>query len=107
MNFELFANISIEASNPALAVASSYEAHEDFDISIIWHNVYVHSDFICVRKESRGPIERILMDFAKVLECGVFEEVLSVNASKHLFCVTVACTKNSDDGVMDAISLVT
>lgn len=46
------------------------------------------------------------MDFAKALECGVFEEVLSVNASKHLFCVTVACTKNIDDGVMDAISLV-
>jgi hypothetical protein len=43
------------------------------------------------------------MDFAKVLESGVFEQVLSVNASKHLFCVTVACTKNSDEGVMDAI----
>jgi hypothetical protein len=106
LNPELSADTLLEASNPAPAAASSYKPHDDFHISIIWHNVYAHSDFVCVRKESRGPIERILVDFAKALECGVFEEVLSVNASKHLFCVTVACTKNFDDGVMDAISLV-
>lgn len=77
--------------------------NNDFDISIIWHNVYAGSDFIGFRKESRGPIERILRDFGRVLESGVFEQVLSVNASKHLFCVTVACTRNMDQGVKDAI----
>jgi hypothetical protein len=58
---------------------------------------------VCFRKESRGPIERILVDFAKVLEKGVFDEVLSVNASERLFCVTVATGKNREDGVMDAV----
>jgi hypothetical protein len=77
--------------------------HEDFDITIIWHNLYANSDFICFRKESRGPIERILVDFAKVLETGVFENVVSVNASKHLFAVTVVCMKNKNEGVMDSV----
>jgi hypothetical protein len=80
-----------------------FREHEDFDVTIIWHNVYAESDFLCFRKESRGPIERILVGFGKVLESGVFEQVVSVNASKHLFCVTVVCTKNKDEGVMDAI----
>jgi len=30
-------------------------------------------------------------------------EVYSVNASKHLFCVTVACEENKDEGVMDLV----
>jgi hypothetical protein len=81
--------------------------HEDFDISIIWHNLYSESDFITVRKESRGPIERIIVDFARVLELNLFEQVVSVNASKHLFCVTVICTRNMKDGVDDAILTVT
>ena len=55
-----------------------------------------------VRKESRGPIERILMDFARVLQSGLFE-VYSVNASKHLFNVVVACEKNNEEGVTDQI----
>ncbi|KAF2828750.1 hypothetical protein CC86DRAFT_319783 [Ophiobolus disseminans] len=80
-----------------------FPPHDDFDITIIWHNIYADSDFIGFRRESRGPIERILVAFAKALETGVFEQVISVNASKHLFCVTVACTKNRDEGVMDAV----
>ncbi|KAI4949130.1 hypothetical protein J4E91_005594 [Alternaria rosae] len=84
---------------------ASFTPHEDFDISIIWHNLDSRSDFITVRKESRGPIERILVDFARVLESGMFE-LVSVNASKHLFCVVVACEKNRDEGVMDLVSSV-
>lgn len=38
-----------------------------------------------------------------MLQLGVFESVISVNASQKLFCVTVVCTKNKDEGVMDAI----
>jgi hypothetical protein len=79
-----------------------FTPHEDFDISIIWQNLDVRSDFSIIRKESRGPIERIMVDFAKVLESGLFE-VVSVNASKHLFCVTVYCEKNRDEGVRDEI----
>jgi len=56
------------------------------------------SDFICFSKGSRGPIERILVGFGKMLESGVFEQAVSVNASKHLFCVTVVCTKNKNEG---------
>ena len=33
----------------------------------------------------QGLIECILLDFAKFLELGLFEEMISVNASKHLF----------------------
>lgn len=83
-----------------------FAEHDDFDVTIIWQNIAAESDFLCFRKESKGPIERILADFAKVLEMGVFGEVISVNASKHLFCVTVVCKKNKDEGVMDAISSV-
>ena len=77
--------------------------HDDFDVTIIWHNLYAESDFMTFRKESQGPIARILVDFARVLELGLFEDVVSVNASKYLFCVTVICEKNREDGVMDAI----
>jgi cyclopropane fatty-acyl-phospholipid synthase-like methyltransferase len=55
------------------------------------------------RKESRGPIERILVDFGKVREKGIFDRVVSVNASERLFCVTVATSKMREDAVMDAI----
>lgn len=79
------------------------DEHAEFAVSITWHNVAAERDFLCFRKESRGPIERILVDFARLLGLGVFENVLSINASKHLFYVTVACTKNKDEGVMDAV----
>lgn len=81
---------------------SPIQEHEDYDISIIWTNLDARSDFSIFRKESRGPIERILADFARVLESGLFK-VYSVNASKNLFCVVVACEKNSDEGVMDLV----
>jgi hypothetical protein len=61
------------------------------------------SDFIAFRKESRGPIERILVDLARVLESGVIDEIISVNASKHLFCVTLATQKNQNEGVNNQI----
>ena len=43
------------------------------------------------------------MDFTRVLEMEVFDNIVSVNASKHMFCVMVVCTKNKDEGVMDAL----
>ena len=76
--------------------------HEDFDVDIIWENMDIRSDFRSMRKSSRGPIGRILVDFGKVLESGMFE-VISVNASKHMFCAVVACQKNRDEGVDDLL----
>jgi hypothetical protein len=93
-------------ANPRYTAVLFPKPHDDFDITIIWHNMDSRSNFICFRKESRGPIERILASFGKVMELGVFDEVMSVNASKHLFCVTVCCEKNKEDGVMDAIHSV-
>jgi len=55
--------------------------HEDFDITTTWHNMYVESSFCIFRKESRGPIERILANFGNVLSTGVFQEVYSVTAT--------------------------
>jgi hypothetical protein len=99
-----------ESSHPSAlqskCQSADFTPHEDFDVTIIWHNLYAPSNFTTFRKESRGPIERILVDFAKVLESGIFEEVYSVSASKHLFCVTVVCTKNKDEGVMEQIGSV-
>lgn len=88
------------------AAVPRYTEHEDFDVTIIWQNIDVRSNFTMFRKESQGPIERILVDFAKVLESGVIDQVISVNASKHLFCVTLASEKNKEDGVMDQILAV-
>jgi hypothetical protein len=87
-------------------IAAKYVAHESFDVTIIWQNMDSRSNFIMFRKESRGPIERILVDFATVLESGVIDQIISVNASKHLFCVTLATEKNKEDGVMDQILAV-
>jgi len=88
------------------AAVPRYTAHDNPDVTIIWHNIDVRSNFTMFRKESRGPIERILIDFATVLESGVIDQVISVNASKHLFCVTLATEINKEGGVMDQIFAV-
>ena len=96
-------NVATEQSRSSALKSTSQNAgftpHEDFDVAIIWHNTYAHSNFTTFRKEFQRPIERILVDFATVLARGMFEEVLSVSASKHMFYVTVVCTKNKEDGV--------
>ena len=71
--------------------------HDDTDIDIIWHNLHADSDFTVFRKKSDGPMERILVDFARVVDAGVFEEVVSVSASKYLFSVTVVCSQGWDE----------
>ena len=96
----------LRQGQPSAPHLPKFAEHDDFDVTIIWQNISADSDFLCFRKESKGPVERILVDFAKVLQTGMFEEVISVNASKHLFCVTVVCTKSKDEGVMDAITNV-
>ncbi|KAL5365336.1 hypothetical protein BJX96DRAFT_179748 [Aspergillus floccosus] len=68
--------------------------HEDTDIDVVWHNLYYNSDFSIMRGWSCGPVERILVDFGKVVEAGVFDEVVSVCASKYMFTVTVATHKS-------------
>jgi hypothetical protein len=102
--------LAIESSHPSALQSKPSDAgftpHDEWDVTIIWHNMYAPSDFITFRKQSRGPIERILVDFAKVLESGIFEEVYSVSASKHMFCATVVCMKNKDEGVMEQIHSV-
>jgi hypothetical protein len=87
------------------SISSLFPPHDDFDIPIIWQNMHADSDFLAFRKESQGPIERILIDFARVLESGVLEQVISLNASKHLFCVTFATTKGREE-VMREITKV-
>ena len=85
---------------------AEFTPHEDFDVAVIWHNMYAQSNFTTFSKESQGPIERILVGFDKVLESGIFEQVLSVSASEHMFCVTVVCLKNKEDGVSEQIGRV-
>lgn len=96
-----------ESSHPSDLQSKSHNAkltpHKDFDVTIIWNNIDARSDLLTFRKDSQGPVERILVDFARVLQSGVLGEVYSVNASKHLFCMTLACRKNEDEGVMDQI----
>lgn len=86
-------------------VAAGNATHDDFDVTIIWHNIDSRSNFTMFRKESTGPIERILVDFATVLASGIIDQVISVNASKHLFCVTLVTSKNKEE-VMDQILAV-
>ena len=68
---------------------------EDLTLDIIWQNVYCdeNTDFVSTRRRTKGPVERVLVQFAKLVEQGIFEQVISMNASQHMFCVTVACTK--------------
>jgi hypothetical protein len=102
--------VAIEQSHSSALKSTSQNAeftpHEDFDVAIIWHNMYAHSNFTTFRKESQGPIDGNLVGFAKVSESGIFEEVLGVSASEHMFCVTVVYTKNKEDGVSEQIGSV-
>ncbi|EAT81420.1 hypothetical protein SNOG_10921 [Parastagonospora nodorum SN15] len=52
---------------------ASFTLHDDFDITIIWHNVDTRSHFTRFSIESCGRIERILIDFARVLQTVVLE----------------------------------
>lgn len=92
---------------PFLASLSEFThyPHDNSDITIIWHNNSASISFRCFLQYSRGPIQRILINFAKALESGVFEEVFRVNASKYLFCVTVACVRDWDERFMDAVGM--
>lgn len=83
--------------------AAPFAPHEDFDVTIIWQNIDSRSNFEMFRKESRGPVQRILMNLARVSQSGMIDQVISVNASKHLFCITLATEKNKENGVMDQI----
>jgi hypothetical protein len=92
-----------EVSNPPEQANDTHQpfqrstVHDDTDIDIIWHNLHADSDFTVFRKKSDGPMERILVDFARVVDAGVFEEVVSINTSKYLFSVTVVCSKGWDE----------
>ncbi|KAH5582599.1 hypothetical protein HBI24_119040 [Parastagonospora nodorum] len=82
---------------------ASFTLHDDFDITIIWHNVDTRSHFTRFSIESCGRIERILIDFARVLQTVVLEQFISVNRSKHILCMTMAYANNKEEGVIDAI----
>jgi hypothetical protein len=78
--------------------------HEEHpEVSITWHNVESTSDFVYLRRFCPNSIEQILVDFGRVVESGIFENVLSVNANESWFCVAVACSENYNEGVNDAI----
>jgi len=83
----------VEGVNPAFPLPP----HEDFDVTIIWHNMFIESSSSTFRKESRGPIERILAEFGKALSTGVFAEVYNVTATKNMFCVVLVCFKGWED----------
>jgi hypothetical protein len=86
--------------------AARYATHEDFDITIISHNTDSRSDFMVFRNKLKGSTERILVDFATVLESRVIDQVVNVNASMYLFYFTLATEENKEDGAMDQILAV-
>jgi hypothetical protein len=69
------------------------------ELDVIWHNIYrgEDSDFITFRRRTHGPIERLLVRFAQVVDSGILEQVLSVNASKYMFCITVVCRRTQEE----------
>ena len=56
--------------------------------------MFVESDFTTWRKVSRGPVERILVEVAKLVEGGVFFGLVSMSVSKFSFVVIVNCEKS-------------
>lgn len=71
---------------------------------MIFHNIHAieEQDFTIFRRESMKTIEQVMIDFGKFVATGLFE-IISVNASEHMFCVTVATPYKWDEGVSDAI----
>jgi hypothetical protein len=49
------------------------------------------------RKVSLARLKEFFKIFGKVIESGIFREVVSVAASKYSFVVTVVYTKNFED----------
>jgi hypothetical protein len=77
------------------------------ELDVIWHNIYrgEESDFVTFRRRTHGPIERLLVRFARVVESGILEQVVSVNASKYMFCITVVCRRSRQE-VMELLMSV-
>ena len=67
------------------------------DLDIIWHNMDAQSDFKLRRQQDVGPIEKILVQFGKVVASGIFDQVISVNASKYCFHVVFASDASSEE----------
>jgi len=61
-------------------------------IDCIWHNMYVHSDFITFRKQSSLSVDRVLLEVAKHVEDGLYS-IISISASKHSFVVVCGTKK--------------
>lgn len=95
----IFAN-EPEASPPANPGAT---IDPEFPIDIIWHNIYIDSTFSVFRKKSRTPLPQLFVGFARIADMGFFEQIISVNASSSLFCITVACTHNWEGELKAAI----
>ena len=63
------------------------------EVDIVWQNIYAADDgssWKTFRRCASVPINQILVDFGKAVESGALGEVISVNASKSYFGVTVA-----------------
>ena len=63
--------------------------------------MFIESNFRTWRKVSRGPVKRVLIEVAKLVEGGVFG-IVSMNVSKFSFVVIVNCEKSWEE-VKDAI----
>lgn len=87
--------------------STSNPGFEDTEVDIIWHNIYrgENENFTVLRRRSEGPMTGILVEFSKLVAMRVFEKVISVNASGHMFCVTVAFTR-PDKEAMDLVYAV-
>jgi hypothetical protein len=103
LQFSRLLFILVQSHLKGVSKFATFTPHDDFDITIIWHNIDARSSFTYFRIESCGPIEGILIDFARVLKTGVLEQVISVNRSKHIFCVKMTYANNKDEGAMGTI----
>jgi hypothetical protein len=81
----------------ATTEVAKYVKLDDALLDIIWHNMDSRSNFRVRRQQDVGPIEKILVQFGKVVASGVFDQVISVNASKFAFHVTFASERGEEE----------
>lgn len=80
--------MEVDLSDPSFKVTG---------IDCIWHNMYAPSNFKTLRKWFPDcDADTLLLFVADHVRQGLYS-IVALSATKHMFVVTVACEKNSED----------
>ncbi|KAH8175968.1 hypothetical protein LIA77_04386 [Sarocladium implicatum] len=99
-NDHMAANRSSSQNDVDLARTEFYISDQNFKvkgIDCIFHNMYAHSNFTTFRKwYDDCDADALLLLIANHVRQSLYS-IIALNATKHMFVVTVACEKNWED----------